>query len=63
MIILMDDFLKAFNEIQQPFMIKTLKKIVIGGYLFNMITHTHARVCTHTHKYMYYCSSAAISLT
>lgn len=55
MIILMDDFLKAFNEIQQPFVIKTLKKIVIGGYLFNMITHTH--------KYMYYCSSAAISLT
>lgn len=48
MIILMDDFLKAFNEIQQPFMIKTLKKIVIGGYLFNMITHTHMRVHTHT---------------
>ena len=44
----MDDFLKAFNEIQQPFMIKTLKKIMIGGYLLNMITHTHARTRTHT---------------
>ena len=49
----------VFNKIQQPFMIKkNPKKIVIGGYLLNMITHhththTHTRI-QHTHTYTPY---------